>query len=65
MYIYIYIYIFVVLRLELRAYTLSHSNSLLPLFFSPFCDVCIFEIGFHKLRVASNRDPPDLCLPSH
>jgi hypothetical protein len=55
----LFIYFFVVLRFELRAYTLSHSTN--PL----FCDG-FFEIQSRELfaPVASNFEPPDLCLLS-
>jgi hypothetical protein len=53
-----FFFFFALLGLELRAYTLSHSPS-------PF-----FVIGFFRdrgswnylPRMASNHDPPDLCL---
>jgi hypothetical protein len=48
---------FAVLGLELRAYTLSHANSVLG----------ILEIGSQRINclgLASNFNPPDLCLLS-
>jgi hypothetical protein len=48
-----------VLGFELRAYTLSHSTS-------PFFFIISFKIESHELfaQLASNHDPPDLCLLS-
>jgi hypothetical protein len=56
----LFIYLFAVLRFELRASTLSHSTS-------PFFVMGFFKIGSHKLfaQLASNYDPPDLCLLSN
>jgi hypothetical protein len=50
---------FVVLGFDLRDYTLSHSTS-------PFFVMVFIEIRFPELfaRLASNLDPPDLCLLS-
>jgi hypothetical protein len=47
-------FFFAVLEFELRAYTLSHSTNL------------FFKIGFINFlpRLASNHDPPDICLLS-
>jgi hypothetical protein len=52
-----FFFFLVVLGFELRAYTLSHSTS-------PFCDGLFSKIETHKLfaQLASNCDPPDLCL---
>jgi hypothetical protein len=51
-----------VLAFELRAYTLSHYQFFLGRIFFLF-----FEIGSRKLflGLASNFDPPDLCLLSN
>jgi hypothetical protein len=52
-------FFFAVLGLEIRAYILSHSTS-------PFFVMGFFEIGSWNYLpgLASNRDPPDLCLLS-
>jgi hypothetical protein len=52
-------FFFVVLRLELRAFNLSHSTS--PVFVKGFRD----RVSWNYLPgLASNCDPPDLCLLS-
>jgi hypothetical protein len=55
----LFFFFLAVLGFGLRAYTLSHSTS--PVFVKGF-----FEIGSQELvvQVASNLDPPDLCLLS-
>jgi hypothetical protein len=52
-------FFFVVLGFELRAFALSHSTS--PIFVKG-----VFEIGSENYLpgLASNCNPPDLCLPS-
>jgi hypothetical protein len=55
----LFCFVFAILGFELRAYTLSHSTS-------PFFVKGIFKIGSLKLLpgLASNHNPPDLCLLS-
>jgi hypothetical protein len=58
-YLFIYSFIFAVLGLELRAFTLSHSTS--PIFVKGFLRQGLEN---YLLWLASNHDPPDLCLLS-
>jgi hypothetical protein len=55
------LFILKVLCFRLRAYTLSHSTN------QPFSVMVLFQDGVSKTilhRLASNRNPPDLCLLS-
>jgi hypothetical protein len=54
-----FIFIFLVLGFELRAYTLSHSTS--PFFVKGFSR---WGLSNYLPGLASNLDPPDLCLLS-
>jgi hypothetical protein len=56
--IYSFFFFFPVLGLKLRAYTLSHSTS--PF----FCDGLFNWVLNYLPQLASNHDPPDLCLLS-
>jgi hypothetical protein len=54
-----FFFFLVVLGLELRTFTLSHSTS--PIFVKGFSRQ---GLANYLLRLASNCDPPDLCLLS-
>jgi hypothetical protein len=57
LFIYLFIYLFVVLGLELSAFSLSHSTS--PIFVK---GILRYGLANYLPRLASNCDPPHLCL---